>query len=73
MSATKIFEYFQNRQASLLSSIREIVEIESPSFNAEKSTEVVRWIEKELLKIPLEFSIEKIIAEGYGCQNFFGG
>jgi glutamate carboxypeptidase len=66
MSATKIFEYFQNRQASLLSSIREIVEIESPSFNAEKSTEVVRWIEKELLKIPLEFSIEKIIAEGYG-------
>jgi glutamate carboxypeptidase len=66
MNATKIFEYFQNRQASFLSSIREIVEIESPSFNAEKSTEVVRWIEKELLKIPLEFSIEKIIAEGYG-------
>lgn len=66
MNAKEILNYFQSRQSSLLSSIREIVEIESPSFNAEKSTEVVRWIEKELLKIPLDFSIEKFVAEGCG-------
>ncbi len=66
MNANEILKHFQNRQDSISTSIREIVEIESPSFNAEKSTEVVRWIEKELLKIPLEFSIEKIVAEGYG-------
>lgn len=66
MNAKEILNYFQSRQSSLLSSIREIVEIESPSFNAEKSTEVVRWIEKELLKIPLDFSIERIPAEGCG-------
>lgn len=66
MNATEILNYFQTRQSFLLDSIREIVEIESPSFNAEKSTEVVRWIEKELLKIPLDFSFEKIFAEDCG-------
>ncbi len=66
MNSNEILEYFQSRQDSILTSIREIVEIESPSFNAEKSTEVVRLIEKELLKIPLQFSVEKIAAEGYG-------
>ena len=66
MNATEILEHFQSRQDAILTSIREIVEIESPSFNAEKSVEVVRLIEKELIKIPLEIAIEKIVAEDYG-------
>ena len=66
MTAQTIFEYFQNRQESILNSIREIVEIESPSFNAEKSAEVVRWIESNLRENSSELKIEKTAAENYG-------
>ena len=66
MNAGEILAYFQNRQPSVLNSIREIVEIESPSFNAEKSREVVGWLENELRKIPLELAIEKTIVENCG-------
>jgi glutamate carboxypeptidase len=66
MKAAEILEYFQNRQENILNSICEIVEIESPSYNTEKSAEVVGWIENETRNIPLELSIEKKKAENYG-------
>ncbi|HEX8638384.1 MAG TPA: M20 family metallopeptidase [Pyrinomonadaceae bacterium] len=66
MNASEILEYFENRQKIILNSIREIVEIESPSFNAEKSAEVARWIENETRTIPLEIKIEKTIVENCG-------
>jgi glutamate carboxypeptidase len=66
MKSSEILEYFQNRQPFVLNSIHQIVEIESPSFNAEKSAEVVRWIEKETRSISLELKIEKTIVENCG-------
>ncbi|MCU1289032.1 MAG: Peptidase [Acidobacteria bacterium] len=66
MKSTQILEYFQNRQSEILDSIREIVEIESPSYDTEKSFEVVGWLEAETQKIPLDLEIEKIKVEKYG-------
>lgn len=66
MNASEILEYFQNRQSSVINSIREIVEIESPSFNAEKSAEVGRWIEKATRTMPIDLEIEKTIVENCG-------
>lgn len=66
MNANQILEHFRNRQENILNSIREIVEIESPSYDVNKSAEVVGWIENEIRNIPLEFAIEKTKAENYG-------
>ncbi|HTK26987.1 MAG TPA: M20 family metallopeptidase [Pyrinomonadaceae bacterium] len=59
-------EFFQKRQDHLLLSIREIVEIESPSHDAAAIRSVVSWIEKQLAQIPLDVEIGKIEAEGFG-------
>lgn len=59
-------EYFQKRQENLLSAIREIAEIESPSHNVEAIRSVVAWIESQLAQTPLALKIEKIEAEGFG-------
>jgi glutamate carboxypeptidase len=68
MDAKQILEYFQNRQEILIKSTREIVEIESPSFDEEKNAEVLSWIEAQIEKIPLELKIEKTKAENYGSH-----
>lgn len=62
----QLLEYFQNRQAEICEKIFEIVEIESPSRDAEGSFQVVSWIESELAKISDNFSVEKIIIENLG-------
>ena len=59
-------DYFQNRRTEICEKISEIVEIESPSHDAEGSRNVVRWIETELAKISSDFTIEKIEAENLG-------
>jgi glutamate carboxypeptidase len=66
MKANQILEYFQNRQSAIVDSIREIVEIESPSLNAEKSRKVVGWLENQLRTIPLELAVEKTNVENCG-------
>jgi len=66
MDPHRTLEYFQGRQEDLLPSIREIVEIESPSHNAEAIQSVVAWIESQVEQIPLDLEIQKIRAEGFG-------
>jgi glutamate carboxypeptidase len=66
MDPHRTLEYFQGRQENLLSSIREIVEIESHSHNVEAIQSVVSWIESQAAQIPLDIKIEKIEAEGFG-------
>lgn len=66
MNPTAILQYFQERQPEIIESIREIVEIESPSYDVERSRAVVLWVENEARKIPLDLEIEKIAADGYG-------
>lgn len=63
MNAAKILEYFQQRQGAILDSIREIVDIESPSHNAEQSRVVADWVEKQARLTGAEVLIERISVE----------
>jgi len=62
----QLLDYFQNKRSEICEKIFEIVEIESPSRDAEGSFQVVSWIENELAKISNDFTIEKIKIENLG-------
>lgn len=66
MNASEILSHFQNRQNEIIESIREIVELESPSHDVERSKLVALWVENEARKIPLDLEIERVPAEKYG-------
>lgn len=66
MEPTAILEYFQTREASIIDLIREIVEIESPSYDVDRSSVVMGWVESEARKLALDHTIERIHAEDYG-------
>ena len=66
MDPVSVLSYFQSRLPSILDAIREIVEIESPSYDVERSKTVVLWIENEARKVGLDLEVERIPAEGYG-------
>ncbi|HLA96555.1 MAG TPA: M20 family metallopeptidase [Pyrinomonadaceae bacterium] len=66
MNPKEILEYFQLRNPVIVESIREIVEIESPSYDAVRSIAVVDWIENEARKTGVDLSIERIPADGFG-------
>ena len=66
MQANEFLDHFRSNQDNALSSIREIVEIESPSRDIAGSRAVVDFLEKEISKISPTFKIEKVFAENYG-------
>src|SRR5262245_59918872 len=57
-----IAEYFQAREAEIIENIRQLVDIESPSYDVEGSRKVADWITKNYPEI----QIERNLAEGYG-------
>ena len=66
MKPLEILNYFQTRQGIIEDSIREIVELESPSHDVERSKAVVAWIENKASELSLDLQIEKVFADGYG-------
>lgn len=66
MNPAEILNYFESRVPSMLEQIREIVELESPSCDAERNRAVTLWIENQALNIGLDLEIEKIAADGCG-------
>jgi glutamate carboxypeptidase len=66
MTSHEILGYFQSRQQAMIDSIREIVEIESPSHDVERNCEVTACIERQARDTKLDLRIEKTFAEGYG-------
>ena len=66
MNPLEIRDYFQSRQSEMIDAIREIVNIESPSRDAERNLKVVAWIEEKLRGLPLDLEIENISADGLG-------
>lgn len=66
MKPLEIADYFRNRRDETIEMIREIVEIESPSYDTERSKLVALWIENETRKPPLGLEIERVSAEKYG-------
>ncbi len=66
MQAYEFLDYFRSNQDNALNSIREIVEIESPSRDIAGSRAVVDFLEKEFFKISSDFKIEKVFSENLG-------
>ena len=66
MKAKEILQYFERRQDAIIASIREIVDLESPSFDYGRSSDVVAWVERSLQGIPLDLQLERTIAQGIG-------
>ena len=63
MKAPEILRYFQTREAEIVGLIREIVDIESPSHNAEQSRKVADWVEMQARSIGVDLSIERVSVE----------
>lgn len=66
MTPGETLEYFEGRRDAIIGQIREIVEIESPSHDAERSREVVDWIENAARATGLELAIERHPTEADG-------
>lgn len=66
MTPGETLEYFEGRRDAIIEQIREIVEIESPSHDAERSREVVDWIENAARATGLELAIERHPTEADG-------
>ncbi len=60
MNPYEILEYFQDRQRAIVDSIREIVDIESPSHNATRSREVADWVERQAVATGVDILIERV-------------
>ena len=66
MKPSEIADYFSERRDRTIEMIHEIVEIESPSYDVERSKQVTLWIEREARKLSLDLEIEREPAEKYG-------
>lgn len=66
MTPAETLEYFEGRREAIVELIREIVDIESPSHDAERSREVVAWIESEFRKTGAEPSFERHATDSDG-------
>ncbi|CAN5662995.1 M20 family metallopeptidase [soil metagenome] len=66
MTPPETLEYFEGRRDAILNEIREIVDIESPSHNVERSRVVNDWIAARVAAIPADFAIESYPADGFG-------
>lgn len=60
MNTIKLLEFFQNRQAEILRSIRELIEIESPSFDVEGSRNAVDFLVEQAQTLACVTKIERI-------------
>jgi len=63
MNPHSILEYYESRRETIVELIREIVDIESPSHNAQQSRAVVDWVERQALATGAEISVERISVE----------
>lgn len=66
MTTNNLTEHFKRRESKIIDMIREIVDIESPSGDAERSREVVRRVEDEFSKTGVQLEIERYAAPEYG-------
>jgi glutamate carboxypeptidase len=66
MNSKEILSYFERRQAAMIDSIREVVNIESPSHNVHQSKHVVDCIVELARELPLDLQIERVPSEKYG-------
>ncbi|MBP9663060.1 MAG: M20 family metallopeptidase [Pyrinomonadaceae bacterium] len=68
MTPQEVLEYFTRRESAITDAIREIVELESPSYDCELSAAVVDWIEARLRELPTDLEFEHVEADGVGTH-----
>lgn len=66
MNSLATLEHFKERTPAIIEAIREIVDVESPSYDVGQSLAVVDVIEQQFRSTGLDLAIERIKAEGYG-------
>ena len=66
MISGSVLNYFESRRLAIIDAVREIVEIESPSHDAERSRAVVDWAEAQFRSTGVEVAVERIFAEDEG-------
>src|SRR5689334_2019342 len=66
MKPSQVLDYFNTRRDETIRMIHEIVEIESPSYDAERSRLVALWIDNEARRPGLDVEIERVPAEKFG-------
>jgi glutamate carboxypeptidase len=64
MSPAEVLKYFENRTDEIVDKIRDLVDIESPSFDQEQSAKVADWLEKQARVLGL--GIERHTTDGVG-------
>ncbi|CAN5630214.1 M20 family metallopeptidase [soil metagenome] len=65
MNPHETLKYFESRKDAIVSSIREIVDLESPSHDPVRSRQVVDWVEQQARATGGEISVERIsVADG---------
>ncbi|MBK8305309.1 MAG: M20 family metallopeptidase [Chloracidobacterium sp.] len=65
MTPNETLQYFRDRESAIVDAIREIVNIEAPSYDAVQSRAVADWIERAALATGAELTVERVdVAEG---------
>lgn len=72
MQPRDVLKYFENRQDTIVGLIREIVDIESPSFDVDQSEKVTAWIEAQAFSLPVSLRVERYIGDGCGKHILIG-
>lgn len=63
MNPNDILEYFRGRESAIIDLIREIVDIESPSYDAERCRGVADWVERQAAATGADVAIERITVD----------
>lgn len=66
MTPNELLAHFESRRPAIIEAIRDIVEIESPSHDVERSRAVADWVESQFRSTGIDLTIERIFAEGDG-------
>ena len=66
MDPKEILARFDSRREAMIDAIREIVDIDSPSHDVERSRDVIAWVERQVRSIGSDIEIEQTFAHGYG-------
>ncbi|MEQ1605998.1 MAG: M20 family metallopeptidase [Pyrinomonadaceae bacterium] len=59
MTANKILQHYSGRLPAIIDAIREIVDIESPSLDADRSRTVVDWVEAQFRATGVDLEFER--------------
>lgn len=63
MTPNDIFHYFSGRQTEITDAIREIVDIESPSYDADRCRDVADWVQRQAAATGADIAIERITVD----------